>query len=186
MKKILLYVFCIAGGLSIKAQNSFFDDFDSYTAGAFIASSSTKWTTWSGVRGGADDTKISNEQAHSGTNSLKFLSTSASGGPADVILPFGGRRTNGTFTLEMWMYVIANKGAYFNFQGNLTVGQIWSLDAFFDPNGDVRFTLGTGGSATIASGKHPKASWFNLKVVAKYDRQSLGSICRWSFPGKLV
>lgn len=192
MKKILLYVFCIAGGLSIKAQNSFFDDFDSYTAGAFIASSSTKWTTWSGVRGGADDTKISNEQAHSGTNSLKFLSTSASGGPADVILPFGGRRTNGTFTLEMWMYVIANKGAYFNFQGNLTVGQIWSLDAFFDPNGDVRFTLGTGGSATIASGKHPKASWFNLKVVANMtdnhweafvDGVSLGS---WSNPNNSV
>ncbi|MBK8954832.1 MAG: Omp28-related outer membrane protein [Saprospiraceae bacterium] len=192
MKQILLFVFCLTLGYQAVAQDTFFDDFESYTAGAFLAASSNQWTTWSGVKGGADDVRVSNERAYSGVNSLKFLSTSASGGPADVILPFGGRRTSGTFTLEMWMYVVANKGAYFNFQGNATVGQVWSLDAFFDPNGDVRFTLGTGGAASVASGTHPKGSWFNLKVVANMtdnnweafvDGQSLGS---WSNPNNAV
>ncbi|MBK9107141.1 MAG: Omp28-related outer membrane protein [Saprospiraceae bacterium] len=192
MKQILLFVFCLIFGHNAVAQDTFFDDFESYTAGAFIAASSTKWTTWSGVKGGADDSRVSNERAYSGVNSLKFLSTSATGGPADVILPFGGRRTSGTFTFETWMYVVANKGAYFNFQGNAVVGQIWSLDAFFDPNGDVRFTLGTGGAATVAGGTHPKATWFNLKIVANMtdnnweafvDGKSLGS---WSNPNNAV
>lgn len=192
MKRLLLYISMFLAAVQVQAQNSFFDDFDQYTAGAFIAASSTKWATWSGVRGGADDTRISNERAYSGANSLKFVSTVANGGPADIILPFGGRRTNGTFTFEMWMYVVANKGAYFNFQGNAVVGQIWSLDAFFDPNGDVRFTLGSGGAATIAGGKHPKDSWFNVKVVANMtdnhweafvNGASLGS---WSNPNNAV
>ncbi len=176
----------------INAQNNFADDFDSYTPGAFLGVSSTKWTTWSGVKGGADDTRVSNEQAHSGTNSIKFLSTASGGGPADVILPFGGRKTNGVFTLEMWMYVVSGTGAYFNFQGNATVGQIWSMDAFFDPDGAVRFTLGTGGSASVASGRHTKNTWFKLKVVANLtdnnweafvDDVSLGS---WANPNNAV
>lgn len=166
MKKFLPILFMVLSFGLVRSQNSFSDDFDSYTPGAFLGTSSTVWTTWSGVKGGADDTRVSNEQAHSGTNSIKFLSTSASGGPADVILPFGGRRTDGTFTLEMWMYVIANKGAYFNFQGNATVGQIWSLGAHFDPNGDVRINSESNSQATLLSGKHPKNTWFSVKVVA--------------------
>ena len=192
MKRFLLIL--LFGGIlsGINAQNSFSDNFDSYTVGAFLGPSSPQWTTWSGVQGGADDTKISNEQAHSGSNSIKFESTVAAGGPADVILPFGGRRTNGVFTLEMWMFVIDGTGAYFNFQGNVVVGGIWSLDAHFDPNGDVRFTLGTGGSATIAKGTHPKDSWFKIKVVANLtdnnweafiDDKSLGS---WINPNNAV
>ncbi|MCC6752690.1 MAG: Omp28-related outer membrane protein [Saprospiraceae bacterium] len=188
MKRILLGIFCTVLGYGLWAQDSFSDDFEQYTAGAFIAASSNVWSTWSGVKGGADDTRVSNERARSGANSLKFLSTSSGGGPADVILPFGGKRTTGTFSLEMYFYVVANKGAYFNFQGNTTPGQIWSLDAFFDPNGDVRFTLGTGGASTVAAGKHPKDSWFKVNVVANLtdnlweafiDGTSLGS---WSNP----
>ncbi len=192
MKKFLHVVFLMAGSFCLVAQNSFSDDFEQYTAGSYIAASSNTWKTWSGTKGGTDDNQVSNERAHSGVNSLKFLSNSSSGGPADIILPFGGRRTSGTFTLEMWMYVVANKGAYFNFQGNAVVGQIWSLDAFFDPNGAVRFTLGTGGSSSVATGQHPKDSWFKLKVVANLtdnnweafiDDKSIGS---WSNPNNAV
>lgn len=192
MKKFLHVVFFMAGSFCLIAQNSFSDDFEQYTAGSYIAASSNTWKTWSGTKGGTDDNKVSNERAHSGVNSLKFLSTSASGGPADIILPFGGRRTSGTFTLEMWMYVVSNKGAYFNFQGNAVVGQIWSLDAFFDPNGAVRFTLGTGGSSSVATGQHPKDNWFKLKIVANLtdnnweafiDNKSIGS---WSNPNNAV
>ena len=60
MKRLLLYISMFLAAVQVHAQNNFFDDFDQYTAGAFIAASSTKWATWSGVRGGADDTRISN------------------------------------------------------------------------------------------------------------------------------
>ncbi|MBK9720663.1 MAG: Omp28-related outer membrane protein [Saprospiraceae bacterium] len=192
MKRFLLILF-IGGSFSgLFAQNTFSDNFDSYTAGAFLGVSSTKWSTWSGIKGGADDTKVSNEQAHSGANSIKFISNVSGGGPADVILPFGGRKTNGVFTMEMWMYVVTGTGAYFNWQGNAVVGQIWSIDAFFDPNGDVRFTLGTAGAGTIAKGTHLKDTWFKIKVVANMtdnnweafiDDKSLGS---WSNPNNAV
>jgi hypothetical protein len=192
MKRLLLIL--LFGGIlsGINAQNTFSDDFEAYTVGAYLGVSSPQWTTWSGVQGGADDTRVSNEQAHSGTNSVKFLSTVAAGGPADVILPFGGRRTNGVFTLEMWMYVVDGTGAYFNFQGNVVAGGIWSLDAFFDPNGDVRFTLGTGGSASVATGTHEKDKWFKVKIVANLTDNnweafvndvSLGS---WTNPNNAV
>lgn len=192
MKRFLLILF-FGGILSgMNAQNSFSDDFESYTVGAYLGVSSTKWTTWSGAKGGADDTKVSNEQAHSGTKSIKFLTTASGGGPSDVILPFGGLKTNGIFTMEMWMYVVGGTGAYFNWQGNAVVGKIWSLDAFFDPNGDVRFQLGTGGAINVATGSHPKDTWFKLKVVANLtdnnweafvNDKSLGS---WTNPNNAV
>lgn len=192
MKRLLLILSFSGILIGINAQNTFSDNFDSYTVGAYLGVSSTKWTTWSGVKGGADDTRVSNEQAHSGSNSIKFLTTVAAGGPADVILPFGGRKTNGVFTFEMWMYVVNGTGAYFNFQGNAIVGQIWSMDAFFDPNGDVRITLGTGGAASVAKGIHPKDAWFKMKIVANMtdnnweafvDDTSLGT---WSNPNNAV
>ena len=134
MKRFLLILF-IGGSFSgLFAQNTFSDNFDSYTAGAFLGVSSTKWSTWSGIKGGADDTKVSNEQAHSGANSIKFISNVSGGGPADVILPFGGRKTNGVFTMEMWMYVVTGTGAYFNWQGNAVVGQIWSCLLYTSPS----------------------------------------------------
>jgi hypothetical protein len=182
MKRFLLIYLALIIFSGLNAQNTFSDDFEAYTVGAFLGVSSTKWTTWSGVRGGADDTRVSNEQAHSGTKSIKFLSTSSGGGPADVILPFGGRKTNGVFTLEMWMYVVNGTGAYFNFQGNAAVGQIWSMDAFFDPDGAVRFTLGSGGSASVASGRHTKNLTDN-NWEAFVDDISLGS---WANPNNAV
>ncbi|MFM2191829.1 MAG: hypothetical protein RLZZ118_786, partial [Bacteroidota bacterium] len=69
---------------SIQAQ-TFSDNFDTYTVGAALGPQSPNWTTWSGAQGGADDVNVTNTDAHSGSNSIYFSSTSASGGPADII-----------------------------------------------------------------------------------------------------
>ena len=43
--------------LSANAQ-TYSDDFESYTPGAYIGSSSSSWTTWSNSPGGNEDTKL--------------------------------------------------------------------------------------------------------------------------------
>lgn len=77
---------------------SFSDNFDSYTVNQPLGPQSPVWTTWSGVQGSTDDINVTNLSAHSGSNSLFFTSTSTSGGPSDIILPFGGPFTTGNFT----------------------------------------------------------------------------------------
>jgi len=120
MKKQYLLLFCSA-----------LINFDSYAVGDNLAAKSAVWETWSGPNGGADDVKVTNAKAKSGSNSIYFQSTAANGGPADVVLPFGGARTTGQFSLKMAMNVDAGKNAYFNFQEQTTVGKGYTIDVYF-------------------------------------------------------
>jgi hypothetical protein len=95
---------------------TFSDNFDSYTAGNYLGTSNVTWKTWAGTPGGADDIKISNAKAKSGSNSLYFSSTATNGGPADIVLPFGGNHNTGNLNLSLWIFIDANKKAYFNLQ----------------------------------------------------------------------
>lgn len=144
----------------VVGQASFSDDFESYNANAFIAQSSPSWRTWSNNGAGtSEDARVSDEKAFSGTKSLKLVSTSTAGGPTDIILPFGKQYTDGTFTLTMKMYVVAGTGAYFNFQANQTIGQVWAADFYFRQNGEVEVqTSGT------SQGKNtfPHDQWFDV------------------------
>jgi len=116
MKKQILLLATLPLILSASAQ-TFSDDFEAYTAGDFIAQKSNTWETWtSKTGGGADDAKVVNNKAKSGSNSLYFSSTVAAGGPQDIILPFGGQYTTGNFSLGMNLFVETGKSAYFNFQ----------------------------------------------------------------------
>jgi len=83
-----------------KAQ-TFSDNFDSYKSGDNLAATSATWETWSSPNGGADDVKVTSTKAKSGSNSLYFQSTAANGGPIDLVLPFGGVKNTGTFSLKM-------------------------------------------------------------------------------------
>ncbi len=158
MKNTLLIPFILVMFLAtVNAQTTFFDDFESYAAGALIAQSSTVWATWSGPNGGgADDAPVSTEQAYSGTKSLKLYSASSTGGPDDIVLPFGEKFTDGVFDLEMYMYVVSGTGAYFNLQAEQTPGVTWALEVFFNPNGTVSFAG--------LSGAFPVGQWFKLSM----------------------
>lgn len=62
------------------------------------------------------DTQVSDQRAKSGKNSLKFVSTSASGGPTDLILPFNTvAYDKGLFEMDMQIFVVDNSAAYFQF-----------------------------------------------------------------------
>ena len=142
------------------SAQSFSDDFETYNSGDFLASVSTDWTTWSGTSGGTDDVQVTDVNARSGSNSIYFTSSSGSGGPQDVVLPFGGQYTTGNFVFECWMLVETGKDAYFNFQGDVNLGSSWTMHANFDA-GSV--TVDDGG-ANSATGSYPINTWFNFKM----------------------
>jgi len=161
MRIFTTFLMSILTVFSLTAQN-FFDDFESYNVGAALGPQSTTWTTWSGIDGGADDVNVSNTDAYSGTKSLYFASTSATGGPADVVLPFGGVFSTGQFSFDAWFKVPANKTGYFNFQADAVIGSTWALEVFMLQNGGLE-CRNNGGTVLLAT-TFPQGAWFNLKI----------------------
>lgn len=160
MKKgILLFAVSISVGMMTNAQ-TFSDNFDAYTAGAYLGTSNSTWKTWANTPGGADDIKISNAKAHSGSNSLFF--SSVSGGPADIVLPFGGQYNSGTLNQSMWIFVDAGKKAYFNFQEQTLVGKGWSFDVDFDSLGKVSIINTING--TLLTSTYTQNQWIKIEV----------------------
>jgi hypothetical protein len=166
MKKILLLVASFVA-FNLSAQ-TFTDDFENYTVGAFVAKTNTKWTTWANKPGTTEDTKISAEQAHSGKQSAKFISTAAAGGPTDLVLPFFGSLTKiqdvGVFENTMWFYVPAKKTAYFNYQAVAPVGKTWALDVNF--NADSSFVVTCSGAGGVqGKAKFIPGTWVKYSSI---------------------
>ena len=163
MKQTFLFI----AGLLCLAQTAqaqlFSDNFDNYALGSFIGPQSNNWTTWSGNQGGAEDAATTNNQAASAPHSIYFSSTSASGGPQDVVLSFGQLYNNGIFTLSSDFYVNAGKGAYYNIQGSQTIGSIWALNVHMDAG---ELVIDDGQTSNLCIGTYPEATWFNLKIEA--------------------
>lgn len=166
MRKTLLVAFGFFMTLAASAQVNFSDNFDTYTVGSALGPQSPVWTTWSGVQGGADDLAVGNTDAHSSPNSLYFASSSTSGGPADIVLPLGGTYNTGTLVYKHWMKIPSGKKAYFNFQGNATMGQIYTMNFTFQGTGKLDIDDGT--NATMST-TYPQAAWFELKLQANLN-----------------
>lgn len=149
---------------------TFSDNFDSYASGDNLAAKSAVWETWSSPNGGADDVKVTNTKAKSGSNSIYFQSTAANGGPADVILPFGGARNNGQFELKMNMNVDAGKNAYFNFQEQTSVGKGYTIDVYFNENKTLNINNQAAGS--LLSVSYPQGQWFEFQLKVDLNTNS--------------
>lgn len=163
MKKTLLLINCILIVAGAMAQTTFSDDFESYNAGAKLGPQSPNWTTWSFADGGTEDVNVITTDNHTagGSKSLNFSSTSASGGPADVVLPFGAAYTSGTFVFTAWFKVPSAKTAYFNIQADVTPGVTWATECNMDGAGNIDFGDGAG---TFAVGTYPIGTWFELRM----------------------
>ncbi|HMT00167.1 MAG TPA: T9SS type A sorting domain-containing protein [Saprospiraceae bacterium] len=157
MKQIYFFLLFMLSTLWVSAQASFSDDFESYTVGEYLGPQSDKWTTWSNKDGSTEDTKITNVKAASGTKSIYFSSSSTTGGPQDVIFPFSELHNSGIFTLSMKMYIEIGKTAYFNIQGDQTVGKVWAIDVNFNADGSV---VSSSGTASLSDGSFPQGEWF--------------------------
>lgn len=161
MKKITLLVSAALFAMGAQAQ-IMSENFDALNVGDYMGTvSPTYWTTWSGTTGGAEDVTVTNAQANSGSNSIHFSSTGANGGPQDVLVDFQQQYTDGIFTFETAMYVVAGKNAYFNLQGAVAVGTSYALNMNAD-GGMITFDDGT--TNNLAVGSYPPATWFTLKI----------------------
>lgn len=144
-------------------QVSWSDDFESYAAGDFLGVVSPDWTTWSGTVGTTEDVQITTADAFSGDNSIRFQSFTTGGGPQDVVLPFGQKYEIGTFEFSMMMKVQSGTGGYFNFQGEETIGQVWSLEWLF--LSDESFAIRSNGVDYI-TGSYAQDVWMEVKIIA--------------------
>ncbi len=165
MKKITLAVLAVSFLSSLNAQ-IFSDDFESYTLGSYIGPQSAEWRTW-GVNGEGttEDVTATDANASSGSQSIYFSSVDAGGGPQDVVLDFGQMYQTGVFSFQQDMYVNAGKTAYFNFQGNSTIGGIYALDVNCD-GGSMTFTSG---GETVLSTDYSEATWFTLTIECNFE-----------------
>jgi hypothetical protein len=168
MKKIItLTLGCLIGLSMVKAQ-TFSDNFEADTVG-LLGPQSTSWTTWSGVVGGANDAHVVSTDNHTagGSKSIYYSSTSSTGGPTDCVLKFGAAPlTTGQFTYSAWFKIPTGKDGYFNFQGNTTMGNLYTLDCYMDNTGNV--TIQNSGT-TMVVGAHPFGTWFNLTIDANLN-----------------
>ena len=172
MKQFLLSLLCLMCVAFVQAQNTFSDDIESYTDGAYIGASSPNWTVWSGAagEGTAEDATVSTEAAHSGKQSIRLEAGSASSGPTDLVLPFGGEKNIGTFTYTMWVYVTADNSAYWNFQGKATIGSIWAVDNYVTSDGHFFATLGSASTGSICNVDFAHEAWNKYTLVANMTR----------------
>ncbi|PCJ81453.1 MAG: hypothetical protein COA49_04995 [Bacteroidetes bacterium] len=133
------------------------ENFDSYTVGDYIGEVSSVWTTWSGVTGTDEDAQVSDEQASSGTQSLKIFGSTA-GGPMDVYLPIG---LETAYEVSYNIYVPSGNSAYMNVQEQLTPGMLWAFDIVFASSGQVSFGID---QVVLAYGTYTQDSWTTLSM----------------------
>ena len=162
MKKILTTSIFLCFASFIFGQSTYSDNFDAYTSGDYIGVVSPNWTTWSGTVGGAEDAQVVTTQASSGANSIFLTSSSPGGGPQDVVLPFGGEYNTGTFDFQMDMRVESGEGAYFNFQANSTIGQVWAMECRMNQSGNYSIANTNG---TYLTGTYPTGAWFEVRFA---------------------
>jgi hypothetical protein len=163
MKRILLFSIPFAFTLAASAQTVVFEDnFDSYTAGGFLASQSGDWTTWTGQPGSAEDATISNSYAASANNSCYIQNDGV-----DLVKEIGPF-TSGKYDMKFKMYIPTGNGGYFNLLHDWGLDEVyeWAVDVYFSSTGAITWTseMVDGGGATF-----PADTWFDVQITADMD-----------------
>lgn len=137
MKRILLFAAMLIAALSLNAQVIYSDNFDSIPVGNFVASSINGWTTWSNLPGSAEDGKISNVQANSGSNSVMVSKDN------DLVLTLGDS-TSGKYQISLKIFIPTDSNGYFNLLHKFAGGSSeWSNELLFDViNGKMHLFVG--------------------------------------------
>ena len=124
---------------SLSAQTPLLEeDFEDYENGSYLGESSDVWTTWSGETGTDEDGIVTDEQANSGTQSLKIFGSITPGGPMDVYLPIG---LDEAYEVSFQIYVPTGGSAYLNIQEDLAVDVGWAFDMVFGSNGQATLSI---------------------------------------------
>jgi len=165
MRKLLLFTLAIFFAWNSFSQGSslYYDDFESYTVGSFIAvDNPTWWTTWSNLPGSAEDGQISDLFASSPTNSVLIDKVPAE---SDLILKLGNK-TSGAYALNWEMYVETGYAGYFNIQHFESPGIEWAYEVYLLANGNGELLAG---STTPFTFTYPKDTWFLVENIINID-----------------
>ncbi|GAB4318970.1 MAG: hypothetical protein Kow00127_11070 [Bacteroidales bacterium] len=157
---IFLLAALIVSGLFVQAQVLYQDDFESYTAGDYLAVSNPDWwTTWSNAPGGPEDPVFSDDVASSGALSVKVE------GSNDAVLKLGDKVT-GKYKLSFKYYVPVGFGAYYNIQHYENPGIEWAYEVYFGSNGMGQVDAGTTAAATFS---FTNGEWISVENVFDLD-----------------
>lgn len=161
MKKILLFAVALLTGLSASfSQVLYEDDIESYNVGDYIAVANPDWwSTWSGAPGGAEDLLVSDEQASTGSQSLKVE------GSSDALLLLGDKLV-GKYKLSFKYYVPAGYGGYYNIQHFESPGIEWAYEVYFGSAGAGSLSAG---SENVATFSFANDSWVDIENIIDLD-----------------
>jgi hypothetical protein len=139
----------------------YFDDFESYTSGGYLATQAPCWSTWSGTPGSTEDAVISTDQAYSGTQSVLVEI------PTDLIFPLGDK-TEGEYEVSFYLYIEPDFSGYFDILHYFATATDYELGlaAFFAPDGSGYISAGGENAATFS---FPQATWFECKTLIDLD-----------------
>lgn len=166
MKRIFTLSFSCLFAMQIANAQTFSDSFESYNTTTLLGIQSPVWRTWSSTTGGgAEDVYVVTTDNHTtgGSQSIYFSSTSTTGGPQDVVLPFGtSPYTSGQLAFSSWFKIPTAASGYFNFQGNATMGNQYVFECYMS-NGTIELNEGTN---IVVSGSYPEDAWFEVEIIA--------------------
>ena len=134
----------------------YFDDFESFTAGGYLAEQGECWTTWSGAPGTGEDAFVVDEQAYSGDNSVKV-----EGSSTDLIFPLGNK-IEGQYEVSMYMYVESGYGGYYNLMHEFGDNNEWAIEIYFASDGSGYIHAGGANAATFT---YPVGTWFKSVML---------------------
>lgn len=143
MKKVLLFIAVALFTSAAFSQVIYFDDFEGYNVGDYLAENSPEWTTWSGTPGTAEDAFISDAQSQSPAQSVLVE------GSTDLVKPLGDL-TSGKYEINFGFYVPAGFGGYYNIQHFEQPGVEWAMEVYFGSDGNAEVNAGGSGAATFA------------------------------------
>ena len=150
-------------GVSIYSQS-----FEGFAPGDYVTDSPI-WIPWTPGQEGTDgDAQISDEQAHTGENSLHIYANSAAGGPLDVVMLVG--LDEGVYTASWMMYVTDGNSAYYNIQEDVSPGVGWAFEVTFAFTGDLQVVMD---GATVGSGVFPIEEWFEVRHDLDLDNDMI-------------
>ena len=132
----------------------YFDDFESYDVGQYIAvENPTWWTTWSNLPGSGEDGQIVDDYASSPTKSVVIDEVPSA---SDLILKLGDK-TSGAYEVNFDAYVETGFAGYYNIQHFESPGIEWAFEVYFLEDGSGELYAG---SSTPITFSYPKDTWF--------------------------
>ena len=167
MKNFLLLVGLISSVTVFSQDVLYAEGFEDFAVGEFV-SSHPVWSTWTNAPETEEDSQITDEMAHEGSNALKIYNTAATGGPMDIMLIAG---LNGdVYDVSFWMYVPSGFVGYYNVQEEQEPGVAWAFESTFLLDGSISVVMD---GAIVAEGTYPSDTWFQVSHLVDMDSDNI-------------